>query len=301
MEEILKKYYEYFIKGNFQDKIRIDDNSEFYKFYKIIINEYNVKENEQIWHSIIDFFDFFDRMRFTRSFGIFSPSKGEDVSKEKYKRSGFGCFDWFKASKNMVRNESFVYTTKRSDNIFCKAYLSIKPEKYVEVLIKLQEFIDELYEKYPDEELGQCKFRNVPSNDAIVMRFSSEEHYNEFVQFLNKNTSIKESFDIPNLFMPQDENGISVIPDNCGSYNYFVTRMIWDYMFYVRENNLEVSIDGIIEFINNYDCSKDKMISENGEKIINDYKAILIGKLSSKSNEELLSYVFKEKSKALKK
>ena len=44
----------------------------------------------------------------------------------------------------MVKNNDFIYSIKRTDDIFCKVYLSIKPEKYIEVMIELQKFIDNL-------------------------------------------------------------------------------------------------------------------------------------------------------------
>ena len=64
-------------------------------------------------------------------------------------------------------------------------------------MIELQKFIDNLYKNHPNEELGECKFRNVISIDAIVMRFSSKEHYEEFLKLLDENSKIKNSFIAP--------------------------------------------------------------------------------------------------------
>ncbi|MGM9875687.1 MAG: hypothetical protein ACI310_00460 [Bacilli bacterium] len=304
MTELLNKYYEYFTKGDFHDQENIDDDSEFYGFYKIIINEYDLSKDEQMKIDMREFFDFFDKTdifgMIRRGFYSTTGYGGEENSKRRFERHKTASFDWFNPSPYMISNSNFVYSIKRAKKPFCKAYLSIKPEKYLSIIIKLQDFINKLYINHPDEEIGQCKFRNIPSNDAIAMRFACEEHYNEFLQYLEQNKDIMESFDAPNLFMPQDNHGLSLIVDNGGSYNYFVTRIIWDYMFYCRNINSNVSVEGIVEFINNYDCSKDKMINENDEETILNYKTILCGKILSKSNDELLSLIVKSKAKTLK-
>lgn len=301
MIEILNKFYEYFIKGDFHDQKNINRNSEFYNFYKIIINEYDLSNDEQTKNNIREFFNFFDKVDIfgRRRRGLYSPNGlgGAENAKTMFDRYNTASFDWFNPSPYMISNSSFVYSIKQTKKSFCKAYLSIKPEKYLSTIIRLQDFINKLYINHPDEEIGQCKFRNVPANDAIVMRFACEEHYNEFFQYLEQNKDIMESFDTPNFFLPQDAYGLSLIVDNGGSYNYFVTRMIWDYMFYCRKMNLSVSIEGIVEFINNYDCSKDEMINRNGEEIISNYKAVLCGKILSKPNDELLSLIVKSKAK----
>lgn len=163
MEELLKKYYEYFIKINFQNKANSD---KFYEFYKSIIAEYDITKDKQIKKDIMYFFEFFDTMDFlgTKIKGLFSMSKGEEISKRTFKRhcEGYASFEWFKASPYMVRREGFIYSIKHTKNIFCKVYMSIKPDKYVKTIIKLQEFINQLYLNHPNEELGECKFRNAP-------------------------------------------------------------------------------------------------------------------------------------------
>ena len=238
MQEILNKYYEFFISNNFTNKDTTKNDKEFYELYKIITNQYDLSKNRSLKYDLLVFDDFFDRVNVfgIRRPGGYSPSRNDEESlKRAFERRESVSFNWFRASTNMVKNDDFIYSIKNTKNVFCKAYLSIKPEKYIEVMIKLQEFIDRLYENHPDEEIGECKFRKFPANDAIVLRFANKEHYEEFLNFLDENPEITSSFDIPNLFIPRDEHGISILPDQDSSYNYFVTKMLWDCMFECRE------------------------------------------------------------------
>lgn len=318
MQDILNKYYEFFISNIFTDKDNTKNDKEFYELYKIITNQYdltnenyaydknkgmiyNIRNKYKPLKNELDvFFEFFDMANVfgSRRPGMYSSSKlvnketekYSDYLKERFEREQVS-FNWFKSSTNFVKNDDFVYSIKNTKNIFCKAYLSIKPEKYIEVMIKLQEFIDKLYENHPDEEIGECKFRKVPANDAIVLRFASREHYEEFLNFLDENPEITDSFDTPNLFIPRDEHGISILPDQNSSYNYFVTKMLWDYMFECKEKNINVSVDGLCDFITNFNCLTPEIMDKCNESVIESFKDILIGKLSSKPDSELLSFM----------
>lgn len=306
MEEVLNKFYEYFIKGNFQDKKSIHEGSEFLEFYKIIINLYDLSKDKQLETDMEEYFNFYDKLDMfgDRKKGLYSVygENGEERSKRNFEQNKKASFEWFRPSPYMQKNSEFVFShaKKRTSQSFCKAYLSVRPEKYISVILKLQDFINKLHSEHVDEKLCQCKFRKIPSNDAIVMRFACEEHYKEFLQFLDQNKEIMESYDSPNLFIPQDDHGLLLIADNGGSYNYFVSRMIWDYMFECRSNNSTVSVEGIVEYINNYDYSNDKMIYSNGQETIAKYKEILCGKLMSKPDEELLQIIFNKDNKTLK-
>lgn len=297
MEELLNKLYEYFIKRDFQDQ----ESDDMYDLYEMIINKYDVSKDEQMRIDMNEFFKFFCTLSFGVRLGSYYSIYGcvdEKVSRKRFEHSK-ASFDWFKASKYMVSNLNFVYSVTFERKYFCKAYLSIKPEKYLSVILKLHDYIDKFYANHSHEAIGECKFRKFPANDAIVMRFSCEEHYNEFLQYLDQNRDIMEAFDTPNPFLPQDEYGLSLIVDNGGSYNNFVTRMIWCYMFDCKNKNVNVSVSGLVEFINNYDCSKDWKICDNDE-IISSFKKILCGKLLSRPNDELLSMIIKPKAKTLK-
>ena len=294
MQEILNKYYEFFISNNFTNKDTNNNDKEFYELYKIITNQYDLSKNRSLKYDLLVFDDFFDRVNVfgIRRPGWYSPSRNDEESlKRAFERRESVSFNWFRSSTNMVKNDDFIYSIKNTKNVFCKAYLSIKPEKYIEVMIKLQEFIDRLYENHPDEEIGECKFRKIPANDAIVLRFANKEHYEEFLNFLDENPEITSSFDIPNLFIPRDEHGISILPDQDSSYNYFVTKMLWDCMFECREKNINVSVDEFCDFITKYDCSTPELVDKCNESVIEKFKDILIGKLSSKPDSELLSFM----------
>lgn len=294
MQEILNKYYEFFISNNFTNKDTTKNDKEFYELYKIITNQYDLSKNRSLKYDLLVFDDFFDRVNVfgIRRPGWYSPSRNDEESlKRAFERRESVSFNWFRSSTNMVKNDDFIYSIKNTKNVFCKAYLSIKPEKYIEVMIKLQEFIDRLYENHPDEEIGECKFRKIPANDAIVLRFANKEHYEEFLNFLDENPEITSSFDIPNLFIPRDEHGISILPDQDSSYNYFVTKMLWDCMFECREKNINVSVDEFCDFITKYDCSTPELVDKCNESVIEKFKDILIGKLSSKPDSELLSFM----------
>ena len=301
MEELLKKYYNIFKDGVYSKRYSNYRKMRFDDLYDLIINAYDISNDKEIERSIIYFMKFFDQQSwFDRIPGRFSLSNGEENSKIEFARVKNVPFQWFKPSKHMLKNSNFIFMDKYTDDVYCKAYLSIKPEKYISVLIRLQQFIDGLYLNHGDEELGQIKFRNFPANDAIVLRFAKEEQYQEFLAFLDVNQDIIEAFDKPNLFMPQDKHGLSLVPDNGGSYNHYVTRMLWDYFTLCRNNEKDISICEFIDFINNYDSTLDKTIEKNGDEINSIFKKIFIGKLLMQPNEDLLSYVFKDKNKVLK-
>lgn len=170
MQEVLNKYYEFFISNNFTNKDTTKNDKEFYELYKIITNQYDLSKNRSLKYDLLIFDDFFD---YANVFGIrrpegYSSSRNyEESLKKAFERRESVSFNWFKSSTNFVKNDDFIYSIKNTKNIFCKAYLSTKPEKYIEVMIKLQEFIDKLYESHPDEEIGECKFRKFPANDAF--------------------------------------------------------------------------------------------------------------------------------------
>ena len=245
--------------------------------------------------------EFFNQQTwFDRIPSIFSLSNGEENSRNEFAHIINPSFEWFKASKHMFKDSYFIFMDRYSSEVYCKAYMSNRPEKYISVLIRLQEFIDNLYLNHGDEELGQIKFRTFPANDAIVLRFAKKEHYQEFLAFLDTNRDIIETYDIPNLFMPQDDYGLSLVPDKGVSYNYFITKLMWDYFTFCKNNQKGVSIYEFIDFINNCKCSLDKIIKKNGKKINNIFKGIFIGILLLQPNEDLLSFVFQGKNKVLK-
>lgn len=291
MEQLLQKYYEYFLKENFQDKINIHENSEFIHFYKIIINAYDINKNNTLKNELKIFADFFKYggIYHTRAF---MPKDIIERKKNRFLKRNVS-FDWFTPLECLISNNEFIYTFPSTEKHWAKVYLSIKPEFYIKTIIKLQEFFGYLDKEYSIENTAQCKFRtSTTANDAIVLRFACKEHYEKFLLFLDNNKEIYESFDIPNPFLPLDEHRLSIITDNGGSYNYFVTRMIWDYMFECREKDENVSINKLVQFIIDYDPFNDDMIYSNGIDIIEDFKYVLISKLTNKNDKEIIENIF---------
>ncbi len=322
MQEVLEKYYEFFLKNNFTDK---DNEDEIEIFKRFIINFDELKNEDFVFDPSKDkrynylhrykplkyeldlFFTFFDDISNyggSRRKDLFSSSNIMNEEDEKRLKKDFETrfgdhvsFKWFKPSPNIVKKNNFAYSIKHTKNIYCKAYLSIKPEKYINVMIKLQEFIDKLYENHPDEEIGEIKFRVVPANDAIVLRLASRKHYEEFINFLDNNPEIQESYDTPNPFIPRDDHGVALLPDKNSTYNKFITTLLLHYMFKCKEENKNVSVEDLCSFIKAYDCTTMRFTMMCGKNMADTFKNILIGKLLSKPDSELLSFMSEEKVK----
>ncbi|MDO4962869.1 MAG: hypothetical protein Q4E75_02045 [bacterium] len=328
MDEFLKQCYEYYNNAYKQYNDYLNQNSEYIKKYDYYIGDqkYNslLKRIDPKKNIIGHFYDLIIRpkevdSKFESNFDCFSfffnfitkePLEGfkyhqrnMDFVKENYNRRP-RSFNWFTPSKHLYKySHDFIMTDSDTEEFqitangdFCKAYLSIKPENYINVIIKLQDFINYLYEKYKGEKLSFFKFRFFPANDAITIRFTTKEQYDEFLFFLDSNKEIVDSFDEPNAFMPQDDHGLCVIPDEGNSYNDFISKIIYEYIDYCKNNNLDVSLDKFVQFINNYNCDNDIIIN-NSERIEEKFKSIFVGKIVGSSNEELLSMVFENKSK----
>ena len=284
MLELLNKYYDYIKKLN---SLNIDEDEKLFSFYKMIINQYDLSTNPALKNDIDTFFSLYD---FKSDNGIipseFSKYSKKDREKEFAKRN---CsFTYFKPTNYIRRNEYFLYSVPGFNGVYCKAYLSIKPEKYVEVMKKIQDFIDYLYTVLYITPMGECKFRNVPANDSIVMRFVYKIHYNAFLNFLDQNPDIMASYDIRNPFLPIDSHGLSIIYDRGGSYNNFVTIMLWEYL---NKCNGKISLNELVDFINMYDTSKNSMLCKENQVTINFYKEILTGMILSKNNDELVDLI----------
>ena len=299
MQILLEKYYDYFLKGNFQDKNNIDDNSEFNNFYKIIINLQDITNNKNLINDLNVFTNFFESGPYKiRPF--FNETRINEI-KEKFEENENVSFNWFIPSpylKSDYYSKDFIYSYPSTRECWAKVYIPIKPNYYIKTIIKLQEFINFLADKYDIYETGQCKFRKKEiANDSIVMRFSCKEHYEEFLNFLNNNKEIYEGFDTPNQFLPIDNHGLSIITDCGGSYNYFATRMIWDYMFECREKKENVNIQKLIDFIINYDTKKDKIMRYDDQNVIEDFKYVLVSKLQNINDKEIIETLFNENKK----
>lgn len=115
----------------------------------------------------------------------------------------------------------------------------------------------------------------------------------EFLKFLDENSEIQKSFDAPNLFIPRDDHGLSILPDQNSSYNFLVTKMIWDYMTVCKERKINVSVKGLCNFIAKYNCLTPEINDKCNESDIEEFKNMFIGKLSSIPDSELLQFMNK--------
>lgn len=295
MEKLIKKYYEYFLKENSQE-------NGFINFYNIIINAYDIDNDKQLKKDLEEYTKFFNRED-KRGYSLYMFGSSKIAIKRE--RSAFertqASFNWFIPPRFMAtdnRNMGFVYSTFRCRNYWGKVYLSIKPQDYIKVTQKIQEFIDKLAKDNNGENIGRYKFRTTTvSNDAIVIRFSCPEHYKAFLDFLDENKELYDSFDEPNPFLPKDDHGLSIITDNGGSYNYFVAKVIWGYMTECKEQNKEVNINDLVRFIQEFDHTSDKIIKRNDLKTIEDYKYVLISKLTNVPDQEIINNLFNNDAK----
>lgn len=69
--------------------------------------------------------------------------------------------------------------------------------------------------------------------------------------------------------------------------------MIWDYMIVCKERKVNVSVKGLCNFIAKYNCLTPEIIDKCNESDIEEFKNILIGKLSSIPDSELLQFMNK--------
>ena len=64
--------------------------------------------------------------------------------------------------------------------------------------------------------------------------------YEKTIKNLNNHLTLTFQRVYTSMVLPdlKDKHGNSILPDQNGSYNYFVTKMLWDYMFECREKNI---------------------------------------------------------------
>ena len=301
MDILLQKYYEYFLKEKIQDCSSVLENADFNRFHNVIINAYEVEKDQNFKNNLEVFNVFFSKLlplgvsASPKYFNSMFTTRYELDCKKKNFENEDVSFEWFRPSKYLTSYKNSIISYPSSRKYWAKVYMAIKPDKYINTIIKLQNFVTSLGNKYMIEHTGQCKFRiDTTSNDAIVMSFACKEHYEEFLIFLDDNKDIVEAYDTPNLFLPQDEHGLSIITDNGSyySYNYFVSKMFWEYMLLCRENSKDVNIEDLVTFISVYDVTRDKMIAKNCKKDIEGFKYVLISKLTGVTDKEIIDNIF---------
>lgn len=281
MEELLKKYYEYFLKLNHEDI------KSFSRLYNLIINKYDIEKDSTLTREFQEYQKLFKTLDPLSS--IRGNTMSLEVKKKRFARKKLS-FDFFEAPEHLYTDfrgsfeNGFIHTQTHSEKVFCKAYLSIKPEDYINSTLKLQEFISYLFQTYKEEDIGNCKFRKIPANDAVVLRLTSKNQLNDLIDFLDKNSEIRETFDLPNPFIPCLK-GIGIITDDGKSYNKFITSALWNYMLDCKNNEKEVTPSGFIQFIQASDI---KTPFTNEDVSTPEYKEVLLSKLMSISDKDII-------------
>ena len=94
------------------------------------------------------------------------------------------------------------------------------------------------------------KVSDITRFDDVVLRLDDENSVSRIIDFINKNSYIKEGLIPSNPFSPS-HNGISITWDGSLSYNYAVSEWISDYINVLKINNKleDVSYVGFYSFI----------------------------------------------------
>ena len=94
------------------------------------------------------------------------------------------------------------------------------------------------------------KVSDITRFDDVVLRLGDANSVSKIIDFINKNSYIKEGLISPNPFSPSHD-GIAVTWDGSLSYNYAVSEWISDYINVLKINNKleEVSYVGFYSFI----------------------------------------------------
>ena len=137
------------------------------------------------------------------------------------------------------------------------------------------QFVSLSHQDFPNDVLGQTKFRTIPANDAIVFRFTSPEQYYYIKDFVKNNKAIQEAIKPNDTFIPTDDAKLNVLPDDSGSYNYFLATVISntkDFTSYIEQIDTEVFQDE----------------GHNSKNSIEYYKKTLLGKLYGEDDIKMI-------------
>ena len=175
------------------------------------------------------------------------------------------------------RGINFIFHDIASSNYFGKAYLSVVPEKYTEVVLEIINFVNNFRHNFNGELLGQTKFRTVPANDAIVFRFTSPEQYFYIKDFVKNNKTIQKAIK-PNL---------NVLPDDSGSYNCFLQTVIFSYLKACLNINKEPNVNEFTSFVEQLDINS-YYDGVNNQKNVGYFKKTLLGKLYGEDDIKMI-------------
>lgn len=172
----------------------------------------------------------------------------------------------------------FIYDIKaKSDDSFCTAYLSIKKEKYNEVVEKIVDWIKKTQIEENNSLIPRILVKC--SNISVQISFKSKETLDKFIMYVNDN--LLNELDIPNILLPSI-NGIMIAPD--ANYIDYAIKII---IKYIEEKN-EVNINDLCDYI----------LNEDGKT---EYKEILVNKLKDVPDKEIIDSIMGENQKISKK
>ena len=185
------------------------------------------------------------------------------------------------------RGMNFIFHDVANHHYFGKAYLSVVPEKYTEVILEVINFVNNFSRNFKGERLGQTKFRTVPANDAIVFRFANPEQYYYIKDFVKNNKIIQDAIKPNATFIPTDDANLNVLPDNDGSYNCFLQTVIFSYLKACLNINKEPNTSDFITYVEKIavDTYYD---GANNAKNVSNYKNILLGKLYGEDDLKMI-------------
>ena len=185
------------------------------------------------------------------------------------------------------RGMNFIFHDMANHYYFGKAYLSVVPEKYTEVVLEIINFVNNFRRNFNGELLGQTKFRTVPANDAIVFRFTSPEQYFYIKDFIKNNKTIQASIKPNATFVPTDDANLNVLPDNDGSYNCFLQTVIFSYLKACLNINKEPNVNEFTFFVEQLDINS-YCDGVNNQKNVGYFKKTLLGKLYGEDDIKMI-------------
>ena len=185
------------------------------------------------------------------------------------------------------RGMNFIFHDVANHHYFGKAYLSVVPEKYTEVILEVINFINNFSRNFKGERLGQTKFRTIPANDAIVFRFANPEQYYYIKDFVKNNKIIQDAIKPNATFIPTDDANLNVLPDNDGSYNCFLQTVIFSYLKACLNINKEPNVNEFTFFVEQLDINS-YCDDVNNQKNAGYFKKTLLGKLYGEDDIKMI-------------
>lgn len=150
------------------------------------------------------------------------------------------------------------------------------------------QFVSLSHQDFPNDVLGQTKFRTIPANDAIIFRFTSPEQYYYIKDFVKNNKTIQEAIKPNDTFIPTDDANLNVLPDDSGSYNYFLATVIFRYLKNCLFKKVTPNTKDFTSYIEQIDTEVFQDEGHNSKKSIEYYKKTLLGKLYGEDDIKMI-------------